>query len=155
VGYKENTEIEMNRTISSPLPNSNYKNQYFVQNSVDFDQQPENAILPRKLSVNNDKLDPRETKSILDQLNDYKKKKSVEQSLKDMEDTLIRDTIRDKKLVVTIQNTSFNTSTITPPTSSLINVKNSQISLQNNDPYRELLSEVNSFLGFLIFLIES
>ncbi len=135
----------MNRTNSPPFSNSNYKQQYSVQNSTDFDQQPGNAILPRKLSTNNDKLDPRETKPILDQLNDYKKKKSVEQSLKDMEDTLIRDTIRDKKLAVTIKNASFNTSTLTPPSSSLINVKNSQISLQANDPYKELLSEVSIF----------
>ena len=64
----------MNRTDTPPLFNSNYKQQYSVQNSIDFDQQPGNAILPRKLSTNNDKLDPRETKPILDQLNDYKKR---------------------------------------------------------------------------------
>lgn len=135
----------MNRTDSPPLPNQKYVqsqlHNYSVLNSIDYEQQPENAILPRRASVS--KLDPREAKSIIYQLNEYKKKKSVEQSLKDMEDTLIRDTIRDKKLAVTIQSAEpNNTSTFTPPTSSMINVKTSQISLQSQDPYKELLLEV-------------
>ena len=85
-------------------PNGNYQNQQSitsqftiptVQNSIDYEPM-QNSMEPVR---SESKLDPRETQTLISKLNDFKKKKSVQQSLRDMEDTLIRDTIRDKKFV--------------------------------------------------------
>jgi len=205
IGYKETTEVEMNRTDSPPLQskyiksrqniidqsnspqtqpyndmnntndsyhqtysddisstnrnenfqqNRTYKNQFSmssqftiptVQNSIDYEPIT-NSLEPVR---SESKLDPRETQTFISKLNDFKKKKSVEQSLRDMEDTLIRDTIRDKKLAVTITNSPPVNTSITPINNNIFNynmntpsIKSSQISLRSTDPYKDLLIEV-------------
>lgn len=81
------------------------------------------------------------TQSAINQLKKYKSKKSFEQSLRDMEDTLIRDTIRDSKLA-----TSFNTISPSPgyitsnQTGGRSFLNSSQYTV--NDPIRHLLHEV-------------
>jgi hypothetical protein len=88
-------------------------------------------------------LNPIKTQSAIYQLKNYKNKKSIEQSLKDMEDTLIRDTIRDKKLA-----TSFHNSPTPNQQTSNNQIARSLLSLSqvtgttSNDPFRHLLTEV-------------
>lgn len=163
VSYRSNTNnlhVQPDSpTIYSANHNGNYQPNYqnqqsitsqftipTVQNSIDYEP-IQNSVEP----VNNEsKLDPRETQTFISKLNDFKKKKSVQQSLRDMEDTLIRDTIRDKKLAVTITSSPPVHTSITPINSfskdmNSPSIKSSQISLQSSDPYKELLVEYSDF----------
>lgn len=56
-----------------------------------------------------------------------------------MEDTLIRDTIRDKKLANSLSSTSS-------PPSSALKFKLARNKPQSQDPYKNLLKEVRFFL---------
>lgn len=81
------------------------------------------------------------TQSAINQLKKYKSKKSVEQSLRDMEDTLIRDTIRDSKLATSFNNISPSPGYITSnQTGGRSFLNSSQYPV--NDPIRHLLHEV-------------
>lgn len=90
------------------------------------------------------------TQSAINQLKSFKSKKSIEQSIRDMEDTLIRDTIRDAKLA-----TSFNAPPLqqsqTISSSNLGRSAYSQSQLLINDPFRDLLKEVFKLFLFVEF----
>lgn len=101
-------------------------------------------------NVSNDfKLNPYQAQSAINELKSYKNKKSMEQSLRDMEDTLIRDTIRDKKINSSLNKTPQNLM-ITPDqnisysgvsTNSFNKyIKNSQA---KDDPFKFLVKEVS------------
>ena len=118
---------------------------------LDIMEMTKNSILTEgnpniQFSKETAKLHPKETQPIIDLLKNYKKTKSIEQSLKDMEDTLIRDTIRDKKLAETISNVPPMYASFSPPGSVPIKFSNvtekSSTLLQYKDPYKELLKEV-------------
>ena len=104
-------------------------------------------------TINEFKLNPSETMTVINQIKEYKYKKSVEQSLKDMEDTLIRDTLRDKKLASTIGNSPQLGTSMTQSASlkeqilpygigasESLSAKKQSLSA---DPYKELLKEVH------------
>jgi hypothetical protein len=91
------------------------------------------------------------TQSAINQLKKYKSKKSVEQSLRDMEDTLIRDTIRDSKLATSFNNISPSPGYITSnQTGGRSFLNSSQYPV--NDPIRHLLHEVRNQIFFNYFL---
>ncbi len=163
LGYKQNTEIEMEHQ-----PYSTSSNSKFIDNSYN-----ENT---NRINSTNDNLEPKlnshESETIIKKLKDFKHKKSIEQSLKDMEDTLIRDTIRDKKLAISISNPSqLNTSiNNTQPTYSMPNLPiNTNTSLIENinvqlfpqkqylisDPFKELLNEVSTFIFLFCFYFKN
>lgn len=140
LGYKEITNIEMQRSNSLTFDSNNKENQ-----SLEFSKITENEIKNSNIRYSNEeeKLHPKKTQPILDLLNDYKKKKSYEQSLKDMEDTLIRDTIRDKKMAVTITNVPPVHASVSPSALDSITFSNgSSAQLHQIDPYKKLLNEV-------------
>jgi hypothetical protein len=60
--------------------------------------------------------------SVLEDLQNYKSQKEIEQTFKDMEDMTIRDTIRDKKLVDSFQSSTRSSA--------------------KKDPYKSLMKEV-------------
>ena len=71
----------------------------------------------------------------IEELQNFKAKKSIEQTVKDMEDLTVRDTLRDKKLVDSLspnRSDSFLENELY--SSNLVNSK--------NEPYRILLKEV-------------
>ena len=134
LGFKENTEPDLNSDI---------KNREFSDPTM-----------------NEFKLNPSETMSVINQIKEYKYKKSVEQSLKDMEDTLIRDTLRDKKLASTIGNspqlggTSMNSAhsaalkeKILPYGFGASEPSSAKKQSSSEDPYKELLKEVDKSIA--------
>ena len=87
--------------------------------------------------------DDKQIKAI-EELHNFKAKKSVEQTVKDMEDLTVRDTMRDKKLIDSLSpnksNSFLNDADLY--SASLVNSK--------NEPYKALLKEVNIFLEVII-----
>jgi len=101
-------------------------------------------------STNDFKLNPYQAQSAINELKSYKNKKTMEQSLRDMEDTLIRDTIRDKKLTTSSGKTPLNIMT----TPDQYNIRKSGTSLNSfnkyikspqnkDDPFKYLVKEVS------------
>ena len=84
---------------------------------------------------------------VIEDLHNFKAKKSIEQTVKDMEDLTVRDTMRDKKLIDSLspnKSDSFLENEIY--SASIVNSK--------NEPYRTLLKEVRNTIKiyYLIFL---
>lgn len=69
-------------------------------------------------------------KKVINDLENWKTQKSIEQSVKDMEDLIVRDTIRDKQLVDTLKAEDRLDD-------DLLSRK------ANADPYKSLMKEVN------------
>ena len=145
----------------SPAINSKYiqnqkrnDNNYTPTLSMHTSSPIKNSSSTRRFGTPNDEiyytssqynLNPYKTQSAIKELKSFKNKKSMEQSLKDMEDTLVRDTIRDIKLASSINSTS------SPTLSSKSKNKTPVMTLENSDPYKGLLKEV----GFWIFFLAS
>lgn len=94
-----------------------------------------NFVDPNSKLTNDETLSIGKTESVIDEVKKFKNKKSVEQSLQDLEDTLIRDTIRDKKLVDSLsKNSAIQSNEF---------VQNLDNYIQ--DPYKKLLQDVYLF----------
>lgn len=146
LGPQQNYSNNTNNRVGSPPIQSK-----FIQQQQQFvsPRQPLSRIsFGSDNNITSNNFNSNKAQSTINQLKSYKNKKSIEQSLKDMEDTLIRDTIRDKKIA-----TSFNSPVPqAPPTAPYIISNPNQLGRTsifsqnqnlNNDPFRELLKEVN------------
>lgn len=82
-------------------------------------------------------LDPNRAESAIKELKEYKAKKSAEQTLQDLEDTMVRDTIRDKKLATSLsqQQKTPTKNTSSPPT-------NKPSIPSSKDPLKDLFDQV-------------
>jgi hypothetical protein len=76
-------------------------------------------------------LNPNKTRSAINELKYYKNKKSMEQSIEDFEDTLVRDTMRDKQLAASLKNVQA------------LRNDSSQNDQGAGDPYKELFKQVD------------
>lgn len=84
------------------------------------------------------------TASAINNLKTYKNKKKIEQSVKDMEDTIVRDTIQDRKLVSSFDKPIKNA---TPKLDNKLN-KSAELGINayvNRDgPYNDLMKEYSA-----------
>ena len=124
------------------------------------------SIFNRSLGVKSDNpaidddefnLNPYQAQSAINELKSYKNKKSMEQSLRDMEDTLIRDTIRDKKLATSLHhktplamspldhNNQNSLNNAHEANATSLDSFNKYIKSSNDDPFKFLLNEVGHF----------
>lgn len=155
-GIKKYINSSPTQEILDINPQNN--NQNAINNSNgSFNTSLNNSILNKTrnddLDFNNSstdfKLNPYQAQSAINEIKSYKNKKSMEQSLRDMEDTLIRDTIRDKKFASSLNKTPLNM--MTTPDHNVVNsgtstnsfnkyIKNSQ---SKDDPFKYLIQEVS------------
>lgn len=82
------------------------------------------------------KIESDDTHNVIEEVNKYKSKKSMEQSLRDLEDHLISDTNQGKKFIDDIGEKSNSTD---------IKAKKNYFDVNKNDPYKKLLNDVNIF----------
>lgn len=95
----------LNRTYNK-TPNT-------VRKSLNDEEIKSKVLMPQEFSKAN---------TVLEDLQNYKSQKEIEQTFKDMEDMTIRDTIRDKKLVDSLQSSTRSSA--------------------KKDPYKSLMKEV-------------
>lgn len=58
--------------------------------------------------INHVNITPMQTQSAIDELKKYKNKKTMEQSIKDIEDTITRDNVRSKKIISSLDTQRSN-----------------------------------------------
>jgi formylmethanofuran dehydrogenase subunit E len=137
INSHHNDSVQKNGSLNTTLNNSIFNKSR--NDDLDFNN-----------STNDFKLNPYQAQSAINELKSYKNKKSMEQSLRDMEDTLIRDTIRDKKLTTSSSKTPLNLMT----TPDQYNIRTSGTSLNSfnkyikspqnkDDPFKYLVKEVS------------
>ncbi len=106
---------------------------------INYDSKAYEPVLTKTPINKNTKVkDDKQIKAIED-LQNFKAKKSIEQTVKDMEDLTVRDTLRDKKLIYSLNSTpndgnSFINDQELFSTTIVNNVR--------NEPYKTLLKEV-------------
>ncbi|CAF0721843.1 unnamed protein product [Brachionus calyciflorus] len=130
-----NENLENNDDFGDLTPHN--KNLSVYSNTKDFRTPSENfnnsiSNKQQSNSVNNSKISVK-TESAIDEVKKFKSKKLVEQSLQDLEDTLVRDTIRDKKLVNKLNKSQ--------QIASSLDRKQENIKIPDDDPYKRLLKE--------------
>ena len=92
---------------------------------------------PKTDELSKHETNPESEKKAIEDLENWKNQKSIEQSVKDMEDLVIRDSIRDKQLVDTLKATDNLDE-------DLLQRKDNS----SNDPYKSLMKEVNYLKNF-------
>jgi hypothetical protein len=92
-----------------------------------------------------DHKSPVQAAMAIDDLKSFKNKKKIEQSVQDMEDTIVRDTIKDRKMMsppIIMPSNNYN---YKPVTTSL-DLNTSEIGInafiKRDRPYKELMEEV-------------
>jgi hypothetical protein len=84
--------------------------------------------------INHVNITPQQTQSAIDELKKFKNKKSMEQSIKDIEDTITRDNVRNKKMI----------SSLDTQRSKKIDEENEEPvdNELDDDPYKSVLDKV-------------
>lgn len=100
------------------------------------EQKNANTTRSNESNVNDDlryNLNPVKTRSAIDELKYYKTRKSIEQTIQDFEDTLVRDTIRDRKLANSLHSTPTSVKSNSNPTNPYKDLfKRVKLTIQSN-----------------------
>jgi len=162
IGPRNKLDRKSSMTEDEEKIENNNKNEKRFQNDLDKETDREVnddyndslnqsiAISPstRNFGTPNDRINhvnitPMQTQSAIDELKKYKNRKSMEQSIQDIQDTITRDNVRNKKII----------SSLDTQRSKKIDEENEE-SIDNEpeeDPYKSVLDKVCCILvGFYI-----